>query len=71
MIKTIVHPWHISVGTSAPEIVRTVIEIPKGSRMKYELDKATGLLRLDRSTLYSYVLPDELRLGAPYLVRRW
>jgi inorganic pyrophosphatase len=48
MIKTIVHPWHISIGTNAPEVVRTVIEIPKGTRMKYELDKATGLLKLDR-----------------------
>ena len=51
MITTL-HSWHISIGTRAPEIVKAVIEIPKGSRMKYELDKATGLLRLDR-VLYS------------------
>lgn len=44
------HPWHdtylddASVGTSFP----VVIEIPKGSKNKYELDKETGLLRLDR-----------------------
>lgn len=46
------HPWHISIGDEAPAIVRAVIEIPKGTRTKYELDKETGLLRLDR-VLYS------------------
>ena len=50
------HPWHdcyidnTVVRTSFP----AVIEIPKGSKNKYELDKETGLLRLDR-TLYSAV----------------
>jgi inorganic pyrophosphatase len=44
------HPWHDTyiddavVGTAFP----VVIEIPKGSKNKYELDKETGLLRLDR-----------------------
>lgn len=46
------HPAHASIGTQAPEIVKAVIEIPKGSRMKYELDKSSGLLKLDR-VLYS------------------
>ncbi|OQP60183.1 inorganic pyrophosphatase [Niastella vici] len=49
---TIKHPWHISIGDRAPDVVKAVIEIPKGSRMKYELDKPSGLLRLDR-VLYS------------------
>lgn len=45
----ILHPWHaLSVGKGAPETVNTVIEITKGSKAKYELDKKTGLLRLDR-----------------------
>ena len=50
------HPWHdcyidnTVVRTSFP----AVIEIPKGSTNKYELDKETGLLRLDR-VLYSAV----------------
>lgn len=50
------HPWHdiavddTHIATSFP----TVIEIPKGSTNKYELDKETGLLRLDRA-LYSAV----------------
>lgn len=47
------HPWHdVEVGEEAPELVRTVIEIPKGSKNKYELDKHSGLIRVDR-VLYS------------------
>ncbi|MBX6379781.1 MAG: inorganic diphosphatase [Thermoflavifilum aggregans] len=49
------HPWHdIAIGNQAPEIVTSIIEIPKGSRAKYELDKDSGLLKLDR-VLYSSV----------------
>jgi len=50
------HPWHdtylddTSVATAFP----VIIEIPRGSKNKYELDKETGLLRLDR-VLYSAV----------------
>jgi inorganic pyrophosphatase len=50
------HPWHDSyiddalIATAFP----VVVEIPKGSKNKYELDKETGLLRLDR-VLYSAV----------------
>lgn len=37
------HPWHdLSPGDNVPEIVNVVIEIPKGSKVKYELDKDTG-----------------------------
>ena len=50
-----IHPWHdISVGDKAPKIVNMIIEIPKGSRVKYELDKKTGMLRMDRY-MYSAV----------------
>ncbi len=50
------HPWHeVSVGKRAPEVIRAVIEIPKDSKIKYELDKETGLLKLDRF-LYSATL---------------
>src|SRR6476660_10175498 len=43
------NPWHdVSLGNEAPEFFRAVIEIPIGSRVKYELDKDTGLLRVDR-----------------------
>jgi inorganic pyrophosphatase len=47
------NPWHeISVGKDAPEVVNGIIEIPKNNRAKYELDKESGLLKLDR-VLYS------------------
>ncbi len=47
------HPWHqVSPGTNLPEYVNGIIEIPKGSRGKYEIDKESGLIKLDR-VLYS------------------
>lgn len=49
------NPWHsVSPGSEAPHIVNAIIEIPKGCRAKYELDKESGLLKLDR-VLYSSV----------------
>lgn len=49
------NPWHqVSPGEHLPDIVNGIIEIPKGIRGKYELDKESGLLRLDR-VLYSSV----------------
>ncbi|MDR0834026.1 MAG: inorganic diphosphatase [Candidatus Symbiothrix sp.] len=49
------NPWHhVSPGYVKPDVVNGIIEIPKGTRAKYELDKASGLLRLDR-VLYSSV----------------
>ncbi|PUZ25981.1 inorganic pyrophosphatase [Chitinophaga parva] len=52
---TTTNPWHsVSPGENAPKIVNAIIEIPKGSRAKYELDKESGLLKLDR-VLYSSV----------------
>jgi inorganic pyrophosphatase len=52
------HPWHdIEVGSEAPEVVQAVIEIPKGSKVKYELDKKTGLLRVDRVLHSSVIYP--------------
>jgi len=49
------HPWHdISVGENSPEVINSIIEIPKNSSLKYELDKESGLLMLDRF-LYSSV----------------
>ncbi len=47
------NPWHsVNVGKEIPNVVNGIIEIPKGSRAKYELDKESGLLILDR-VLYS------------------
>jgi inorganic pyrophosphatase len=52
MIK---HPWHeASAGVNPPEFVNGIIEISTGMRTKYEVDKETGLLKLDR-VLYSSV----------------
>jgi len=49
------NPWHsVASGKDVPRNVNAIIEIPKGSKGKYELDKASGLLRLDR-VLYSSV----------------
>jgi len=50
------HPWHDLPNhpDTAHESFNVVIEIPKGSKVKYELDKPTGLLRVDR-ILYSSV----------------
>ena len=49
------HPWHgVSRGENPPEIITAIIEVPKGSQTKYELDKLSGLLKVDR-ILYSAV----------------
>lgn len=49
------NPWHdVSPGDKAPQIVTALIEIPQGSKTKFELDKASGLLKVDR-VLYSSV----------------
>jgi inorganic pyrophosphatase len=49
------NPWHeVHIGNESPDIVRAIIEIPRGSRANYELDKDSGLLKLDR-VLYSSV----------------
>ena len=49
------HAWHdVTPGENSPREFVSVVEIPMGSNVKYELDKETGLLRLDR-ILYSAV----------------
>ena len=49
------HPWHdVSPGEHSPDEVTAVIECPKGTNVKYELDKETGFIKLDR-VLYSAV----------------
>jgi inorganic pyrophosphatase len=50
-----IHPWHdVTPGEHLPGEFVAVVEIPMGSSVKYELDKKTGLLRMDRM-LYSAV----------------
>ncbi len=54
-MENIFNAWHhVSPGSNLPQYVNGIIEIPKGSRAKYEIDKESGLLRLDR-VLYSSV----------------
>lgn len=49
------NPWHdVDIGKESPKVVNAIIEIPKDSTQKYELDKDTGLLKLDRF-MYSAV----------------
>ncbi|NVO32987.1 inorganic diphosphatase [Hymenobacter lapidiphilus] len=49
------NPWHdVSRGDNVPQTVTGIIEIPKGSKAKYELDKDSGMLKLDR-VLFSAV----------------
>ena len=50
-----IHPWHdVTPGRNLPHEFNSIIEIPFGSSVKYELDKASGLIKLDR-VLYSAV----------------
>ena len=54
----VLHPWHgAHFGKHSPKIVNGLIEIPQGSRAKYEIDKETGLLILDRIIHSSFHYP--------------
>jgi len=52
------HPWHgISVGENAPDVVTCFIEIVPTDTVKYEVDKETGYLSIDRPQKYSNIIP--------------
>ena len=52
------HPWHdLSLGDEAPRRVTAVVEIPLGSRVKYELDLKSGLIKADRILRGAEVYP--------------
>lgn len=52
------HPWHdVEIGDEAPETIPVIIEVPKGSKVKYELDKPSGLLKVDRILFSSVHYP--------------
>ena len=62
--------WHeISPERIHPEDFIAVVEIPKGSKKKYELDKETGLIILDR-VLHTPPTTRKLRVHPPDLRRR-
>ncbi len=53
------HPWHdVPIGDDVPDEINIVVEISKGSKVKYELDKDTGLLEVDRVLYSSVVYPE-------------
>jgi inorganic pyrophosphatase len=52
------HPWHdVELGGQSPDLFPVVIEIPMGSKNKYELDKHSGLIKVDRVLYSSMVYP--------------
>ena len=52
------HPWHgVSPGEELPEIITAFIEIVPGDTIKYEVDKASGYLKIDRPQLFSNTSP--------------
>jgi inorganic pyrophosphatase len=52
------HPWHgISFGEKFPDVLTTFIEIVPADTVKYEIDKASGWLKVDRPQLFSNVVP--------------
>ena len=54
----IAHPWHgVPIGENAPEVVTAFIEIVPTDTVKYEIDKETGFLKIDRPQLFSNYMP--------------
>lgn len=52
------HPWHgINIGDNAPSVVKVYVEIVPGDTMKYELDKESGYLKVDRPQRFSNICP--------------
>ncbi len=52
------HPWHgVDLGPDSPEIITCFIEMVPTDTVKYEVDKVTGYLRIDRPQKYSNVVP--------------
>jgi inorganic pyrophosphatase len=52
------HPWHgVPIGKNAPAVVTSYIEIVPTDTVKYEIDKATGYLKVDRPQKFSNVCP--------------
>jgi inorganic pyrophosphatase len=52
------HPWHgVPIGQQAPNVLTTYIEIVPTDTVKYEIDKHSGILKVDRPQLFSNVCP--------------
>ena len=65
------HPWHgVSIGDQAPEVVTAYIEIVPTDTVKYEVDKVSGFLKVDRPQRFSNFCPVYYGSGASNLLRR-
>ena len=52
------HPWHgLDIGEDAPNVVTAFIEMVPTDTVKYELDKVSGYIKIDRPQKYSNVVP--------------
>jgi inorganic pyrophosphatase len=52
------HPWHgIDIGEEAPKVVQTFIEVIPSDTVKYEIDKTSGYLKIDRPQKFSNIVP--------------
>ena len=52
------HPWHgIDIGSRAPEVVTSFIEVIPSDTVKYEIDKKSGYLKIDRPQKFSNIVP--------------
>jgi len=62
------HPWHgVEMGQDAPEIVNAYIEMLPTDTVKYELDKDSGLLRVDRPQKFSSMPPIVAPMSQPLM----
>jgi inorganic pyrophosphatase len=56
--KFVAHPWHgVSIGENAPEEIKTFVEINPTDQIKYEIDKESGHIFIDRPQKYSNIVP--------------
>jgi len=52
------HPWHgVSPGSDAPSVLQCFVEVVPADTVKYEIDKVSGYLKLDRPQKYSSICP--------------
>ena len=56
--KFVAHPWHgVTVGENMPNEVKAYIEINPNDQIKYEIDKPSGHIMIDRPQKYSNIVP--------------
>lgn len=56
--KFVAHPWHgVTIGEDAPNVVKAYIEINPNDQIKYEIDKPSGHILIDRPQKYSNIVP--------------